>query len=50
MVGLQSRERFVSHFPDAFGATVQTAGRKAVLEAEFRGDDYFVADWAQSLA
>lgn len=46
MVGLQSRERFVSHFPNAFGATVQTAGRKAVLEAEFGGDDYLVADWA----
>ena len=47
MVGLQSRERFVNHFPNAFGATVQTAERKAVLEAEFGGDDYLVADWAQ---
>jgi hypothetical protein len=38
LVGLQSRERFVSHFPNAFGAAVKTAGRKAVLEAEFRGE------------
>jgi hypothetical protein len=47
MVCLQARERFVSHFPNAFRATVQTAGRKAVLEAEFCGDDYLVADWAK---